>query len=323
MKKRSLLYFLILLLLAGCGFNRGSVSREEGLNSKFGGTYSLEDQEEKPAWPLIWHIGKIDPRFAMADGDLHDAVEGAAKLWEDAAGRQLFVYDPNRGFPIDLVYDERQELVAAEKEGKEQLGVANAAVKEAKARERQAIARFQAARDQVNGEENDYNSAVARHNQEVESYEDGGAPPDVVDRLNSENATMSQAKAQLQGQEQRVEDLRAEANARVDEFNRIVASYNSAVQNFNSKFARGITQQVGACRFIGQRVLGITVYAYTGPQNLQIILAHELGHALGLKHVKGQGAVMSAVEDGEKQTTELALTRRDLAELKRVLEERN
>lgn len=61
--------------------------------------------------PLVWHIADIDPRFGVSESELREAVQAAARRWEEAAGRTFFRERVGRGMPVSLVYDERSELL--------------------------------------------------------------------------------------------------------------------------------------------------------------------------------------------------------------------
>ena len=60
------------------------------------------------AVPLTWRIEAVDERFGLDGTAARAAVQNAAALWEQAVGRDLFTEDSAGGFPVRLVYDERQ-----------------------------------------------------------------------------------------------------------------------------------------------------------------------------------------------------------------------
>jgi hypothetical protein len=63
---------------------------------------------EKCDFPIHYKIGTVDSRFGI-DANTFSATTEAAKLvWENAAGRVLFVFDPAADLKIALVYDGRQ-----------------------------------------------------------------------------------------------------------------------------------------------------------------------------------------------------------------------
>jgi hypothetical protein len=60
------------------------------------------------AVPMAWRIARVDPGFGLSHEEARAALEEAAAHWADAVGRPLFTYDPEEGFPVRFVFDERQ-----------------------------------------------------------------------------------------------------------------------------------------------------------------------------------------------------------------------
>ncbi len=62
------------------------------------------------AQPIPYSIGSFDPRFNISRQDFSDAIDTAAKVWNDAAGKDLLVADATGGeLAVNLVYDTRQQ----------------------------------------------------------------------------------------------------------------------------------------------------------------------------------------------------------------------
>ncbi len=125
-----------------------------------------------PDAPLHWRLGPIDPRFNLTESDLKEALKKAMEVWNKASGRQLFRNDESDGFPISLVYDDRQAKLASEKAAKGELSASKEKVDASKLKLdaadeelRQAQARFKDEEDAYSAKIRDYNDRVSRWNE--------------------------------------------------------------------------------------------------------------------------------------------------------------
>ena len=272
-------------------------------------------------FPLKWRMGTIDPRFGLDAGEVKQAVEQAIRLWESAAGKRLFVYDRSSGFPVNLVYDSRHAGRVAARQAKERLdgmksdiGSAKDAVQSAQENYKLRLSLFEVSQSAYRRKLEDYNRDVEYWNR------NGGAPASVVSRLNSERQNLEIDRGRLRIEEQEVDSLRTEVNDRIDSYNSLLSRYNSAANSFNRTFGKAVEMSVGETAIRGSKVGRINIFSFESNTHLAVILAHELGHALGLKHVKGQDSIMVAVEEGESASRFLLLSAADRAELQtRVL----
>lgn len=279
---------------------------------------SKPGRPDRPAGLITWRIGTVSPRFGVSERELQKAIERATHLWEDAAGMNLFLQDSN-GFPIDLVYDHRQELWNAKSQAERELQAlkgllsqADKRFKEARARLDKAERDFEAQQGAFEDRLRDYNGRVADVNVA------GGASPadraaldDERNQIESERLQLARSQGELQGLQADVDDIIRRRNARAED-------HNEAVSRFNAKYGK-TELRLGECVTSGIHVEHIRVFAFSDKDHLAIVLAHEFGHALGLPHVAGDGHLMSAVEKGRKSTASLRLTTKDKAALTRIL----
>src|SRR6056297_3679769 len=99
----SILAFMVWLALS----TGGPSDRDESRAAPGSGTSTAESASPCDA-PVGWHLADIDPRFGLSAAEVAEATREAARLWEDAVARSLFIEDTRGGLPVRLVYDHRQ-----------------------------------------------------------------------------------------------------------------------------------------------------------------------------------------------------------------------
>jgi len=63
--------------------------------------------------PIRWRLANVDATFKLSQPQALDAIRAAAHSWNEQLGLQAFVEDPQSGFPINFIYDERQQQLLA------------------------------------------------------------------------------------------------------------------------------------------------------------------------------------------------------------------
>ena len=73
-----------------------------------GGLYYHYEVTRPCARAIAYSIGSIDARFEISREALIKNTKVATEIWNKAAGKILFTYDPAAELTVNLVYDERQ-----------------------------------------------------------------------------------------------------------------------------------------------------------------------------------------------------------------------
>lgn len=282
-------------------------SRDQGPVPPSDSPWSGEAVDRRPSptpscdLPIRWRVAEVDSRFALSREDAEEAVRTTAILWEDAAQRRLFVHDPEDGFPIRFVFDHRQQLAAALSQGAEALQGTLDQLERWQSDLGVERIDLEQRREDYAGRLRSLDRQVASHNRLVQSWnEQGGAPPEEARRLAEIGDRFEEERRELNRMAQELNEQQSALARETESWNEAVRNYNRSVEDFQASawtepvesatYREEATTRDGALVEIQRE---IRVFQFTNREHLLLVLAHELGHALGLEHSIAAGAVMS------------------------------
>lgn len=238
--------------------------------------------------PLSYRVGELDERFLLDKAELEAILAAATAVWESRTGRDLFVLDDTASLTVNLVFDERQQLARTEEEWRLRLDAEQARYETELAEIRQLQAEYERERARYDSDQENFNALLATYNAEVEAFNrSGGAPPEEFARLEATAAALRTMSAKLTEAEDRLNRLVADIKTQGEATNALIVSYNAEVEAYNALFGQRQTITQGEFRRDT-----ITVFKFSERDELKRVLAHELGHALGIGHVEGEESVM-------------------------------
>jgi hypothetical protein len=253
------------------------------------------------AVPLAWRIDRVDGRFGITAAQARVAVQRAAALWEGAVDRRLFAEDPAGGFAIRFVYDDRQ--ATAQERGRlvEEIEEVDRSLETGRKELEELSKGYAQLMAQYEQDLQDFERRASEHNSTVRDWNRrGGAPDSVLEELRSIGDELEVRRRGLRDQGSEIRAFRQSFQEREDRFNREVGEQRQKGEALTRAFPAERVESAQyreAVRTRNGRVVQvnreINVYRFDNPNDLELVVAHELGHALGLGHAPVTGAVMS------------------------------
>lgn len=271
--------------------------------------------------PIAYSISNIDSSFGVNKANILADIQKAEKIWESAINKPLFEYEPDGSgeLQINFIYDYRQKATDA----MAKIGVAlsndRASYDSLKIKYDSLLASYNAEKSEISSLTASYNSAKATYEKNVSYWNSrGGAPRDEYSKLEQERINLNNMTVEinkhvsaLNSLVDTIKQVEEVLNKQVNALNLKVKTYNSLGDSTGREFNEGEYVRNAS----GTK---INIYQFKDENQLVRVLAHELGHAIGLEHVDDPKAIMYYMNEGvnEKLTSDDLLALRNRCGIK-------
>jgi hypothetical protein len=309
MSRRKLLTYLLICLSLGLA---GKLYYDSMRQPELAVPQASPEAEEiaiEP-FPKGYSLGTFDERFGISKDRFLQIVEQAKRIWEKAAGKELFHYRNDGLMSVNLVYDWRQEALLKAKEQRAKLdenGSSFDMLKSDYEMKSTSVGREQSAYEEWGQA---YNTHLNEYNVRVTRWNNG------ENRTEAESQFLQKRKKELDQEIAVLEQKRVSLKTAIDDLSalgeRISAlskKYNLEVEKFNGAYVNQREFEKGV--YNGR---SIDIYEFDREEDLKVALVHEFGHALGLEHVDNPRSIMYR-KLASQDVNDIHLTSEDLTQL--------
>ncbi|MBI1974321.1 MAG: matrixin family metalloprotease [Candidatus Zambryskibacteria bacterium] len=246
------------------------------------------------AQPITYAIGFFDRKFGVSYENFLKALNEAEGIWERPIHKELFSYSPQQpDLAVNLIYDYRQETTNT-------LSNISEKVEENEGTYYTLYGQFKKLKAEYDADEKIYNNIVAAFSAKNSEYDQMVALWNASSRtskkqfeeLETKKVELQNDLEKLKAFEARLNEKGRRVNVYVNELNHLANILNLDVEKFNTIGAtRGETFTGGSYAINGEEK-SIDIFEFKNKEKLVRVLAHELGHALGLEHMNDPQAIM-------------------------------
>ena len=263
------------------------------------------DEVEDDDSPLQYRIADLDPRLNISKQKMIEISQEAAAIWERGTGKRYFVYDPKATFTVNLVFDQRQVRSMKRTENLKNLEQE----KQLWLDENQKLLKLKQDSQQLHTQ---LELQKIKYQAQLNAY--ASAQKKYLNKSNTKNLNLLLERTKLLKQQRDVlqilindHDLNhQQIQVKTDELKQLHEQLTQSVDRFNQNFA---PQLVHKGQFKGKQIF---IYEFSSIDDLRLTLAHEFGHALGLKHTHNPKSLMYP-RIKEQDPKNFQLTATDLA----------
>ncbi|MFA5072107.1 MAG: matrixin family metalloprotease [Candidatus Pacearchaeota archaeon] len=267
--------------------------------------------------PIAYSVGQFDTEFGISEEVFKSAIKEAEDIWEKASSRDLFEYSSEGEMKVSLIYDYRQESTSEISELDDSLSKSYNYYLLLKSQYESLVIQYNKAGQELNSLIVSYNQKLAAYESKVRAWNKKRGTEQEYNQLNQEKQELESLSATIKTKQNDVNSMALSINQLATNLNTLannlnlnIADYNDAVQSAEPEFEQG--------NYIsGIDSREINIYQFESREKLVRVLAHELGHALGIDHLNNSEDIMYPYNIGASK----AITEADLVELNKACPE--
>jgi hypothetical protein len=280
-------------------------------------------------------VGSIHGHYAnqLTKSQLELILIDIEETLETQLGQNIFDLSSVSGKPIDIVYTppskQKQNLNELTKQREQYKRKIEILQNYFEKKQPILIQKSQNITDRINS----YNDTIDTFNQKVEKLNKQKFSQDEYKKtalqIKKEQRSNKNARESLRQLQTKFKDLQSSYNQKISLYNSHITHYNRLIRKIENisrtlKEIKGVTLGMSKVEFTTYYKDGqlqtkkettssmekIEIYGFDSLDELKVILAHEIGHLIGVKHIHKEGALMNPILQNN-QISYLHLTSKD------------
>lgn len=250
--------------------------------------------------PLTFRVGDIDERFSISKDELIEVIEHVTGVWSDVTGVPAAAYSADGEVSVHLVYNEQQQLTDREREFSNRIRERENYVKTLEHNYNEMLERYNVRASIYQDESHQLQRRIDELNEWVsERNQGGGFNEEQLQDFERRKNEIDRENSQLNREARQLSEMAEEVNRKLDELNREINRKNDLIREYNTRFSGTKQFTQGTFEWQGNRKW-INIYQFSNRAELELVVAHEMGHALGLDHVENPASIMHHLMGGQE-----------------------
>ena len=241
-------------------------------------------------------------------------MEEVEQLWESTVNKDLIELSPNGKVALNLIYSKEQKRTDAERQFSDRITAKEQQVSVKERQYERLSERYKKAEKEVRQTLDKYNSKISTYNKLAKEWDGREATSTIVAKFKTLEQEISELETSLKRKKQNLSTLRERTNTKTEQLNSLIKEQNNLIEEYNRRFSKSRRFDQGRYVKRGDNQ-AINIYQYGNRAQLKTVLAHEVGHALGLGHVDNPKSIMHKMM-AEQNMANLQLTQEDISALK-------
>ena len=244
---------------------------------------------------ITYSLDTFDERFQIKKEDFLYEVKKANKIWENILKRKLFKYVENNGeISLNLMYDNRQKNTSIIKEVVDEIKNKNESLEKYEKILEIQKTDYQSKKEKLKKEIILLTKKVENFNTQIKKLkENNKITKEIIEKVNSQKEKLEKEKQYIENTLKKLEKQQSLISRNVNNVNTKIKDFNNDIEYYtytqkeahNEKFKQGNFYE-------NEYEKNISIYQFEDKIKLKRVLAHEFGHALGMRHVENKDSIL-------------------------------